>query len=50
MITKAGARHVLDFRKGQELFHKMGDAFSLRDASRRTADELFPPVYARVER
>ncbi|MBT8163703.1 MULTISPECIES: chlorohydrolase family protein [Arthrobacter] len=42
----------LDFwrRKGQELFDKMRDAYSLRDASQRTADELFPPVYARVER
>jgi hypothetical protein len=36
-------------RKGQELFDKMRDAYTLRDASRRSRAELFPPVYARVE-
>jgi hypothetical protein len=36
-------------RRGQELFDKMKVAYTLRDASRRTAAELFPPVYARVE-
>ena len=37
-------------RRGQELFDKMKAAYTLRDASRRTTAELFPPVYARVER
>lgn len=37
-------------RKGQELFDKMRSAYSFRDASRRTPEELFPPVYARLER
>ena len=36
-------------RRGQELFDKMKAAYTLRDASRRTTAELFPPVYARVE-
>ncbi len=35
--------------KGQEPFDKMRAAYPLRDASRRTTAELFPPVYARVE-
>lgn len=37
-------------RKRQALFDEMRSAYSLRDASRRTAEELFLPVYARVER
>ncbi len=36
-------------RRGQELFDKMKAAYTLRDVSRRTTAELFPPVYARVE-
>ncbi|WP_281452888.1 chlorohydrolase family protein [Paenarthrobacter nitroguajacolicus] len=36
--------------KGQELFHKMRRAYSERDVRNRPADELFPPVYARLER
>ena len=35
--------------RGQELFDKMKAAYTLRDVSRRTTAELFPPVYARVE-
>ena len=60
MITKVTAWHVfgeidgVDFgywrRKGQELLDKMRSAYSIRDSSRRRAEELFPPVYARVER
>jgi 8-oxoguanine deaminase len=38
------------WRRGQEFFDKMRSAYSLRDASRRTSGELFPPVYAREER
>nr|WP_239528808.1 chlorohydrolase family protein [Paenarthrobacter ilicis] len=36
--------------KGQELFDKMRGAYTVRDGRNRTEDELFPPVYARVER
>ncbi|WP_347109840.1 chlorohydrolase family protein [Paenarthrobacter sp. S56] len=36
--------------RAQELFAKMRAAYPLRDALNRSADELFPPVYARVER
>ncbi|YCK81115.1 chlorohydrolase family protein [Arthrobacter sp. D3-18] len=36
--------------KGQELFDKMRNAYTVRDARNRAADELFPPVYARLER
>ncbi|SDX55137.1 Cytosine/adenosine deaminase [Arthrobacter sp. cf158] len=36
--------------RGQELFHKMRGAYSARDIRNRPADELFPPVYARLER
>ena len=36
--------------KGQELFDKMRNAYTMRDARNRAADELFPPVYARLER
>ncbi|MFJ5958456.1 chlorohydrolase family protein [Paenarthrobacter sp. NPDC092416] len=36
--------------KGQELFEKMRDAYTQRDTGKRTTDELFPPVYARLER
>lgn len=36
--------------KGQELFDKMRSAYSVRDSRNRAADELFPPVYARLER
>lgn len=36
--------------RAQELFTKMRDAYTLRDARNRSAGELFPPVYARVER
>ena len=36
--------------KGQELFDKMRNANTMRDARNRAADELFPPVYARLER
>ncbi|MCP1412604.1 chlorohydrolase family protein [Paenarthrobacter sp. A20] len=36
--------------KGQELFEKMRSAYTVRDARNRPADELFPPVYARLER
>lgn len=36
--------------KGQELFDKMRRAYTVRDARNRPADELFPPVYARLER
>ena len=34
----------------QELFAKMRRAYSERDAVNRPAEELFPPVYARLER
>lgn len=37
-------------RKGQKLFYKMRHAYSARDSLNRGADELFPPVYARLER
>jgi 8-oxoguanine deaminase len=42
----------LDFwrSKGQELFEKMRRAYTARDFKNRPADELFPPVYARLER
>ncbi|MEV7604925.1 chlorohydrolase family protein [Paenarthrobacter sp. NPDC089322] len=42
----------LDYWRGraQELFEKMRAAYSDRDALKRPADELFPPVYARLER
>lgn len=36
--------------KGQELFGRMRQAYSVRDARNRPANELFPPVYARLER
>jgi hypothetical protein len=36
--------------KGQELFDKMRQAYSVRDTLNRPANELFPPVYARLER
>ncbi|MFC8041584.1 chlorohydrolase family protein [Paenarthrobacter sp. NPDC057355] len=36
--------------RGQELFDKMRRAYSQRDIRKRPADELFPPVYARLER
>jgi len=36
--------------KGQELFDRMRGAYSSRDFGNRPADELFPPVYARLER
>ncbi|WP_311214944.1 MULTISPECIES: chlorohydrolase family protein [unclassified Arthrobacter] len=36
--------------KGQELFDKMRRAYTVRDARNRPADQLFPPVYARLER
>ncbi|MGR0158828.1 chlorohydrolase family protein [Paenarthrobacter nitroguajacolicus] len=36
--------------KGQELFDKMRRAYTFRDIRNRPADELFPPVYARLER
>ena len=34
----------------QELFAKMRSAYTARDTLNRPADELFPPVYARLER
>lgn len=42
----------LDYWRGkaQELFARMREAYTLRDALNRPSDELFPPVYARVER
>lgn len=36
--------------KAQALFDKMRAAYTVRDARNRTTDELFPPVYARLER
>lgn len=36
--------------RGQELFDTMRRAYSDRDTRNRSADELFPPVYARLER
>ncbi|MBO1267589.1 chlorohydrolase family protein [Arthrobacter cavernae] len=42
----------LDYWRGkaQELFDKMRRAYTTRDARNRPVDELFPPVYARLER
>lgn len=37
-------------RKAQELFNKMRNSYTQRDTANRPADELFPPVYARLER
>ncbi|WP_426998274.1 chlorohydrolase family protein [Pseudarthrobacter sp. N5] len=34
----------------QELFDRMRAGYSVRDTERRAPDELFPPVYARLER
>lgn len=36
--------------KAQELFNKMRNAYTVRNALNRPVDELFPPVYARLER
>ncbi|MDR6986268.1 cytosine/adenosine deaminase-related metal-dependent hydrolase [Paenarthrobacter nitroguajacolicus] len=36
--------------RGQELFETMRRAYTARDIRNRPADELFPPVYARLER
>jgi cytosine/adenosine deaminase-related metal-dependent hydrolase len=36
--------------RGQELFDKMRAGYTQRDTLKRPADELFPPVYARLER
>ncbi|MET3902504.1 chlorohydrolase family protein [Paenarthrobacter sp. 4246] len=42
----------LDFwrMRGQELFGKMRAAYQVRDMGQRPSDQLFPPVYARLER
>lgn len=42
----------LDYWRGkaQELFARMREAYTLRDGLNRPSDELFPPVYARLER
>ncbi|WP_248763335.1 hypothetical protein [Pseudarthrobacter sp. SSS035] len=42
----------LDFWRGKapEPFNKMRRAYTVRDALNRPADELFPAVYARLER
>lgn len=53
-IMKGGTIDGVDLgywrAKGQELFDKMRRAYTARDVRNRPANELFPPVYARLER
>ncbi|WP_458107377.1 chlorohydrolase family protein [Arthrobacter sp. R3-55] len=53
-IMKGGTIDGVDLgywrAKGQELFDKMRRAYTARDVRNRPASELFPPVYARLER